>query len=238
MVVLNGAGNDLGCTRAASVDQNHEGITGKRPLGMGRELLLLVFLPSLDGNDNPGVNKVVRNLQRLIQETYRIIPEIEDQTLPGPPCSLLPMLSWPCQTHRPFFCRNSKFRPRSANLPKRASPRPERTTRRSRPSRKRRPTSFEDTYSTATKGCGELLASSVHRNHAHQIATPRFRPDERRDERQVVFGSCSSTAPFCASSSMRSSRKPRTFPSTLRKVATETAEPIKGHFTNALNKAA
>ena len=133
-------------------------------------------------------------------------------------------------------CRNSKFRPPSANSPKRASPRPKRTTRRSRPPRKQATDVFEDTYSTASKGCASYGLKLIETTRANSDAAFDLMSE-------LMTAKSYSEVVELSSAYLRKQfdafvAQAKELSEHAQKVATETAEPIKESISSTFNKAA
>lgn len=95
---------------------------------------------------------------------------------------------------------------------------------------------FEDTYSTATKGCASYGLKLIETTRANSDAAFDLMSD-------VMNAKSYSDVVELYSVYLRKQfdalvTQAKDLSEHAQKVATETAEPIKGHFTNALNKAA
>jgi hypothetical protein len=85
---------------------------------------------------------------------------------------------------------------------------------------------FEDTYSTATKGCASYGLKLIETTRANSDA--RFRSDERGDERQVLFGSRELYSAYLRKQFDTLVHAGQGPVRARAESGTETAEPIKG----------
>src|SRR5208282_3797819 len=81
LLILQSAGDDFAGARAAAVDQHHHRIVNEVRLLVREVFLLLIFLAPLRVNDQPAVEKIVRNLYRLVQQSARIVAQVEHYSL-------------------------------------------------------------------------------------------------------------------------------------------------------------
>ena len=80
-LVLPGAGDDFASAGATAIDQHDHRIVVEIMLLVREEFLLLALLAALRIDDEAAVEEVVRDRNRLIQETARIVAEIEYEAL-------------------------------------------------------------------------------------------------------------------------------------------------------------
>src|SRR5208282_1506041 len=81
LLILQRAGDDFAGARAAAIDQQHHRIINEVLLLVREIFLLLIFLASLRIYDQPAVEKIVRNLHRLVQQSARIVAQVEHNSL-------------------------------------------------------------------------------------------------------------------------------------------------------------
>ena len=81
LLILQRARDDFAGARAAAVDQHHHRIVIEILLLVREVFLLLIFLAPLRVDDQPAVEKIVRNLHRLVQQSARIVAQVEHDSL-------------------------------------------------------------------------------------------------------------------------------------------------------------
>src|SRR5208283_4613380 len=81
LLILQGARDDFARTGAAAVDQHYHRVVNEIFFLVREIFLLLIFLAPLRVNDQPAVEEVVGDLDRLVEQATRVVAQIEHDAL-------------------------------------------------------------------------------------------------------------------------------------------------------------